>query len=339
MPRHPPFQVNFDAALPQVQGERLAPSEEQRFTGHVTLDENASASSMADFDILDKLGCGVHGQVKRLRHKASRLEAACKRLNILSSASPSISTVERELSVLQGHAQSPHVVAFYGSLTEAKQAVYIFMELMDLGSLLLFKRTPLPVPDNVCLYIAQCMTAGLDYLHTTLNIVHRDVKPSNVLINSAGQVKLCDFSLSKTWTESVAVATTYVGTFLYMAPERIDPRHAHAREPFPGDIWAMGLTVAEIALKRYPLVNDENDLTQLVEYAVISMILQSKPPNMGDRGVTLQAVIHSCLQLNVQERATLNDLRPMVEDGSKDSMLEFLQALRDNGDVGKDVPS
>eukprot|EP00730_Choanoeca_flexa_P008171 TRINITY_DN12453_c0_g9_i2.p5 TRINITY_DN12453_c0_g9~~TRINITY_DN12453_c0_g9_i2.p5 ORF type:complete len:125 (+),score=8.18 TRINITY_DN12453_c0_g9_i2:159-533(+) len=67
------FQVNFDAALPQVQGERLAPSEEQRFTGHVTLDENASASSMADFDILDKLGCGVHGQVSQLQCNKSIL--------------------------------------------------------------------------------------------------------------------------------------------------------------------------------------------------------------------------------------------------------------------------
>lgn len=55
-----------------------------------------------------------------------------------------------------------------------------------------------------------------------LNIIHRDVKPSNILINSAGCIKMCDFGISGELVNSIA-ATREVGCKPYMAPERIDP--------------------------------------------------------------------------------------------------------------------
>ena len=56
----------------------------------------------------------------------------------------------------------------------------------------------------------------------TLNIIHRDVKPSNILVNTGGAIKLCDFSISGQLIDSIA-KTRDVGCRPYMAPERIEP--------------------------------------------------------------------------------------------------------------------
>ena len=187
---------------------------------------------------------------------------------------------------------------------------------------------PHDVPDDVCLYIAQCMVAGLTYLHRTLRIVHRDIKPSNVLLNSQGHVKLCDFSLSKTWTETMAsAATTYVGTFLYMSPERIDPASQPDHQPFPGDVWALGLTLAELALKRYPLAESDAEVAQLAAFPIIHMILTSPLPRLRGRDDKLQAVVDGCLQRRVTERSSLEELQPMMRDASKDGLLNLLALL------------
>ena len=60
---------------------------------------------------------------------------------------------------------------------------------------------------------------GLAYLHYD-NLLHRDIKPGNVLLNSRGQVKLSDFGISRELEDSQAMATTSAGTFRYMSAER-----------------------------------------------------------------------------------------------------------------------
>eukprot|EP00045_Choanoeca_perplexa_P007191 m.63583 g.63583 ORF g.63583 m.63583 type:complete len:335 (+) comp13972_c0_seq1:168-1172(+) len=332
MARRPKFKVSFESALPRVEGQTLRPTQADDFSGTVTFDESTVGRSMAEFDVISKLGHGIHGQVNHLRHRASRREAACKKLAVINTASPSMIAVQRELSVLQSQKQNIHLVKFYGYLTEEQKAVYLFMEHMDVGSLSLLRNAPCDIPDPVCLYIAQSMIEGLTYLHRTLHIVHRDIKPSNVLINSLGHVKLCDFSLSKSWSETMAtVGTTYVGTFLYMAPERIDPSRQSGRQsnrqPFPGDIWALGLTVAELALQRYPLAESDAIVAEMAEFPIIHMILTSPPPRLRGRNIKLQALVDGCLQRDVKVRSGLDELRPIVQEASEEELLNLLARL------------
>jgi len=68
--------------------------------------------------------------------------------------------------------------------------------------------------------IATNVLNGLAHIHQN-RMVHRDIKPHNLLMNHAGEIKISDFGLARTLSENVTNAKTFVGTLLYMAPERI----------------------------------------------------------------------------------------------------------------------
>lgn len=158
-----------------------------------------------------------------------------------------------ELDVLH-RCISPYIVDFYGAFFQ-EGAVYICMEFMDGGSV--DKLYGDGVPEGVLQKITYSTVLGLKSLKEEHNIIHRDVKPTNILVNSKGQVKICDFGVSGNLVASIA--KTNIGCQSYMAPERISSG-GMAQAGSSGvqtysvqsDIWSLGLTIIECALGRYP---------------------------------------------------------------------------------------
>lgn len=150
---------------------------------------------------------------------------------------------------------SPFIVDFYGAFFQ-EGAVYICMEYMDGGSV--DKLYGDGIPENVLRKIALSTVMGLKTLKDEHNIIHRDVKPTNILINTKGQVKICDFGVSGNLVASIA--KTNIGCQSYMAPERIATGGVAQAGANPGggtysvqsDIWSLALTIIECAMGRYP---------------------------------------------------------------------------------------
>lgn len=153
---------------------------------------------------------------------------------------------------------SPYIVDFYGAFFQ-EGAVYICMEWMDGGSI--DKLYHGGVPEGVLRKITYAAVRGLKSLKEEHNIIHRDVKPTNILANTRGQVKICDFGVSGNLVASIA--KTNIGCQSYMAPERISSGGTTAPGGGVGagavgtysvqsDIWSLGLTIIECALGRYP---------------------------------------------------------------------------------------
>merc|ERR1740138_1995704 len=97
---------------------------------------------------------------------------------------------------------------------------------------------------SVAFYVA-CLTIGIEHLHER-NIVHRDVKPENVLLDRTGYGKLCDMGFARF---VLGKTNTLVGTPEYMAPEMIDFPHSH---DMAVDWWALGVLTYELLTGQPP---------------------------------------------------------------------------------------
>lgn len=159
-----------------------------------------------------------------------------------------------ELDILH-RCVSPFIIDFFGAFFQ-EGAVYICMEFMDGGSV--DKLYGDGVPEGVLRKITVSTVMGLKSLKDDHNIIHRDVKPTNILINTRGQVKICDFGVSGNLVASIA--KTNIGCQSYMAPERIASGGVAQAGANPGggtysvqsDIWSLGLSVIECGMGQYP---------------------------------------------------------------------------------------
>lgn len=246
--------------------------------------------SLDEVDTMDELGKGNYGTVYKVRHSRPRmrrpglgLRGNLPRPSDLSISSTStesspvttggmsgvimamkeirleldeakFAAIIMELDILH-RCVSPCIIDFYGAFFQ-EGAVYICMEFMDGGSI--DKLYGDGIPENVLRKIAFSTVMGLKSLKDEHNIIHRDVKPTNILVNTKGLVKICDFGVSGNLVASIA--KTNIGCQSYMAPERISGGGVAQAGANPGggtysvqsDIWSLGLSIIECAMGRYP---------------------------------------------------------------------------------------
>ncbi|KAJ1977152.1 Protein kinase C signaling pathway involved MAPKK protein [Dimargaris xerosporica] len=203
---------------------------------------------METVDLGNRLGEGSMGTVYKARYKPTDMVMAVKTMTV--DPDPAIHRqIIRELSFLRT-CQSDYIVSFYGTFFDEDQSsIAMCIEYCDGGSLdAIYKRIrdrQARIGEGVLGKIAESVLRGLVYLHDQ-KIIHRDVKPSNILVSSKGQIKLCDFGVSGELVDSIA--QTFVGTSFYMAPERIQGGGYAVQS----DVWSLGLSIVEIAQNRFP---------------------------------------------------------------------------------------
>ncbi len=216
--------------------------------------------TLGDFQILRKLGTGAMGAVYLARQRSQQRLVALKVLSrALSERGAYVLRFNREAEVM-AQLDHPHIVKLYG-IGEEQGLHYLAMEFIDgltLTALLENRGGQLGVGD--ALYVILRCANALGHAHE-LGIIHRDVKPSNIMIGQLGQVKLADLGLARPVETDLSLTESGLGlgTPHYMAPEQArSARHADARS----DLYSLGCALYRMLTGALPF--DEDSAIELM---------------------------------------------------------------------------
>ena len=235
---------------------------------------------LGDYEILGVLGAGGMGKVYKVRNTISdRVEAMKILLPNLADQKDLADRFLREIKLLAS-LNHPNIAALRTALTLDNQLVMI-MEYVDgvtLASRL--QQGPVPVADAVY-YIDQVL-AALVYAHQ-MNVVHRDIKPGNMMLTQQGVVKLMDFGIARPGNEAgMTITGTTLGSLNYMSPEQVKGESVDARS----DLYSVGLSLYEILTGRLPFRGDSGYslmVAQLQQLPEPPIVLRPELPQALER--------------------------------------------------------
>lgn len=220
---------------------------------------------LEDLETVKVLGKGSGGIVQLARHKWTGQFFAVKviQMNIEETIRKQI---VRELRINQA-LNCPFVVVCYHAFYN-NGVISIVLEYMDGGSLADVLKNCRTIPEPYLAVICRQVLKGLIYLHQDRHVIHRDLKPSNLLVNHKGEVKITDFGVSAVLTNSMGQRNTFIGTYMYMSPERVSGR-THG---YDSDVWSLGLVILECALGHFPYMPPVKNESWLNFYELLEAI-------------------------------------------------------------------
>jgi hypothetical protein len=275
-------------------------------------DDFVPGQRIGDYEVLGVLGAGGMGKVYKVRNTISdRVEAMKVLLANLTTQKELADRFLREIKLLAS-LNHPNIAALNTAMTLNNQLI-MMMEFVDGTTLATrLQQGPIAPPDAVN-YSVQLLSA-LSYAHK-LNVIHRDVKPANMMLTHDGVVKLMDFGIARPNNEQgMTVTGTTLGSLNYMSPEQVRGEAVDARS----DLYSMGVSIYEMVTGQLPFRGHSN-------YSIMSAHLQEtpQPPVVlrPDLPKGLSDIILMSMAKNPQDRfqsadAFANALKSVVGGGA-----------------------
>ncbi|ATE56738.1 serine/threonine-protein kinase [Actinosynnema pretiosum] len=256
------------------------------------------------YTLLAELGRGGMGVVWRAQDNVIGRQVAIKELHLPDGIAHEERRVLEERVLREartaGRLNDPAIVTVFDVVAE-NGMTYIVMELVEATTLsaLVAQHGPMP-QDRVASLALQALSA-LETAHQA-GIVHRDVKPGNLMITPNGRVKLADFGIAQAVDDPrLTTSGSLIGSPAYMAPERI---HGHEAAP-AADLWSLGATLCFAVEGVNPY---ERSTTASTLHAIMS-----EPPRLTRAHGALGAVVTGLLMTDPAARLTGPQARAMLE--------------------------
>ena len=244
------------------------------------------------YEIIDKVGSGGMADVyKALCHRLNRYVA----IKILK---PEYSTDAGFVQKFRAEAQSvaglshPNIVSVY-DVGEDDGLYYIVMELVEGLTLKRFieKRKKLDVKEAVGIAIQIAM--GMEAAHTH-HIIHRDIKPQNIIISREGKVKVADFGIAKAATSNT-ISQNAIGSVHYLSPEQARGGYSDERS----DIYSLGVTLYEMLSGQVPFAGDNSVSVALLHIQSEAIPVRELNPEVP---LSVDKIIQKCMQKKPERR-------------------------------------
>lgn len=255
-----------------------------------------SSVGIDSFRISQEVGVGSFGKVYEAYKKDTNERFAIKVLSkSILKRHNQLKYAIAECKILK-EIRHPFIIPLYWAFQSPKN-LYIVYEFCPYGDLstILKQKTKLSEAETK-LYMSETVLA-IEYLHS-LDIVYRDFKPLNILLDSNGHIKLSDFGLAKSNVSKDNPAMSFCGSPAYLAPELLKMSGAHK----PVDIYAIGVTLYELLTGSLPFANE--NISRL--YKQISIGKLNFPPECSKQAKTL---IKSLMSTDPNKRPTISQVK------------------------------
>ena len=261
------------------------------------------------YEILEKIGSGGMSDVYKAKcHKLNRLVAIKVLKAEFTSDAGFVSKFKMEAQAAAGLSH-PNIVNVYDVVDEG-ELHYIVMELVEGITLKSYiaKKGRLDVKESIGIAIQ--VAQGIEAAHEQ-HIIHRDIKPQNMLISKDGKVKVADFGIARA-VSSQTMNATVVGSVHYISPEQARGGYSDERS----DIYSLGITMYEMVTGRVPFEGDNT-----VTVALAHLEEPIAPPGIYNPEIPLgfEKIILKCTEKRPENRypnaaAVISDLRRALID-------------------------
>lgn len=271
-------------------------------------DLSKNLRGLAKYTLVEKIGSGGQGAVYKALNKVNGKIVAVKILNIdsrsIGNASQELSTLEK-ISIPNCH---PFLICYYDHYYDLLNR-HLFIEMEYIEGLVLSqwaKNFTGPSLHNKLLLVIDDLCKALSFIHSQ-GIIHRDVKPENIIVTHDNIPKLIDFGLSCFPTPcyiNLPCCKKNPGTLPYMSPETYSMQESY----FASDIWSLGVTMFGIATGLYPF--NFSRAKTLEEYSAI--VLNSRPLTLTTPNEKLNTIVNSCLNPDPFTRITIPQIQAII---------------------------
>ena len=256
-------------------------------------------TQLGKYELYEVLGRGGFGVVYRAHDTLLNVERAVKVLHPALCADPDFIERFRREAQIAARLEHPHIVPVY-DLGQAEGAFYLAMKLMPGGSLRDWLQKQGALPFDQALEIARQAAAALDYAYSRPEkLVHRDLKPGNLLFDEGGAVRLADFGLAKALSggggTTLTASGALIGTPAYMAPELWREQPASPAT----DVYSLACIFVEM-LTGAPLFPGESPAGLMTKHLMDGAQLPQVWP--GDFPKEAESVLRRALAREARER-------------------------------------
>jgi fused-like protein len=242
---------------------------------------------MENYQVLHLIGEGCFGKVFKGRRKYTGQAVALKFISTRGKSEKDLKNLRQEMAILKT-LKHENIILLIDAFETASD--FVVVTEFAYGELFEIFQDDRQLPESEVQLIAQQLVRALFYLHSN-RVIHRDMKPQNILIGSNNVVKLCDFGFARAMSNKTVVLNSVKGTPLYMAPELVQ------EQPYnhTADLWSLGVILYELFVGTPPFYT--NSL-----YSLINLIINDTVKYPDSMSPVFKSFLQGLLQKNPSKR-------------------------------------